>query len=77
MGVIWDWWAWRKRSREAAAPETAVTERALLIVPRALPGLDPFLCLAEPPAASESPHELIVAGVVPAADLAAATAALA
>jgi DNA-binding SARP family transcriptional activator len=64
-------------SPREAAPETAVMERALLIVPRALPGLDPLLCLAEPLAASESPHELIVAGVVPAAELAAATAALA
>ena len=63
--------------REAAAPDAPVTERALLIVPRALPGLDPLLRLAEPLAASESPHELIVAGVVPPAELAAATAALA
>jgi DNA-binding SARP family transcriptional activator len=63
--------------REAPAPEAAVPERALLIVPRALPGLDPLLRLAEPLAASESPHEVIVAGVVPPAELAEATAALA
>jgi DNA-binding SARP family transcriptional activator len=58
-------------------PERPAAERALLIVPRALDGLDPLLRLAEPLAASESPHELIVAGVVPAAELAAATVALA
>ena len=65
-------------SREGPLPpERPVAERALLIVPRALYGLDPLLRLAEPLAASESPHELIVAGVVPAAELAAATLALA
>jgi DNA-binding SARP family transcriptional activator len=63
--------------REGPRAEVRVPERALLIVPRALPGLDPLLRLAEPLAASASPHELIVAGVVPAAELAAATAALA
>jgi len=64
-------------AREEPPPERPVTERALLIVPRALPGLDPLLRLAEPLAASESPHELIVAGIVPAVELAAASAALA
>jgi DNA-binding SARP family transcriptional activator len=64
-------------AREEPPPERPVTDRALLIVPRALPGLDPLLRLAESLAASESPHELIVAGVVPAAELAAASAALA
>jgi DNA-binding SARP family transcriptional activator len=52
-------------------------ERALLVVPRALPALDALLGLAEPLAASEPPRELIVAGVVPAAELGAATAGLA
>jgi DNA-binding SARP family transcriptional activator len=52
-------------------------ERALLVVPHALSGLDALLGLAEPLAGSEPPHELIVAGIVPAAELAAATAGLA
>ena len=58
-------------------PEGRVPERALLIVPRALAALDALLHLAEPLAASESRHELIVAGVVPAAELGDATVALA
>ena len=42
-------------SREGPLPpERPVAERALLIVPRALYGLDPLLRLAEPLAASES-----------------------
>jgi DNA-binding SARP family transcriptional activator len=52
-------------------------ERALLVVPRALAGLDALLRLAEPLAASEPPRELIVAGIVSAAELGAATAGLA
>jgi hypothetical protein len=46
-------------------------------VPRTFPGLDALLRLAQPLAASEPPHELIVAGVVPASELGLATAALA
>jgi DNA-binding SARP family transcriptional activator len=62
-----------------AAPPTGerTPERSLVVVPGTLPGLDPLLRLAEPLAASDPPHELIVAGVVPAAELAGATAALA
>jgi DNA-binding SARP family transcriptional activator len=68
--------------REAPPPDRAppagrVPERALLVAPRALPALADLLSVANPLAASEPPHELIVAGVVPAAELGAATAALA
>jgi DNA-binding SARP family transcriptional activator len=52
-------------------------ERTLLVVPRALPGLDALLRLAEPLAGSEPPRELIVAGIVPPAELGAATEGLA
>jgi DNA-binding SARP family transcriptional activator len=62
---------------DASPPEAGVTERALLVVPRAFPTLDALLRLAEPLAAAQPPHELIVAGVVPAAELGVATAALA
>ncbi len=51
--------------------------RALLVVPRALSGLDALLRFAEPLAGSEPPRELIVAGIVPAAELGAATDGLA
>ena len=54
-----------------------VPDRALLVVPRGLQGLDPLLRLAEPLAASGPARELIVAGVVPSEELAAATAVLA
>ena len=42
------------RRGEGRCRERPVAERALLIVPRALYGLDPLLRLAEPLAASES-----------------------
>jgi hypothetical protein len=58
------------------APAPGLAERAVLVVPRAFPGLDALLRLAQPLAASEPPHELIVAGVVPAPELGVATAAL-
>jgi DNA-binding SARP family transcriptional activator len=55
----------------------AAPVRALLVVPRALSGLDALLRLAKPLAGSEPPRELIVAGIVPAAELGAATEGLA
>jgi DNA-binding SARP family transcriptional activator len=51
-------------------------ERSLLVVPAALDGADALLCLAAPLAAAETPREVILATVVAAAELAAATAAL-
>jgi DNA-binding SARP family transcriptional activator len=68
--------------REAPPPDRPppagrVPERGLLVAPRAFPALTALLRLAEPLAASDPPHELIVAGVVPAAELGVATAALA
>jgi DNA-binding SARP family transcriptional activator len=60
-----------------AAPHGPAPDRALLVVPRALDGLDLLLSLAAPLASTGPPHELIVAGVVSAAELSAATAALA
>jgi DNA-binding SARP family transcriptional activator len=51
-------------------------ERALLVTPRDLGGLDCLLALAEPLASSRPPRELIVAGVVAAEGLGAATIAL-
>jgi DNA-binding SARP family transcriptional activator len=65
---------------EGSDPHPGVSsapERSLLVVPRALPALDALLPLAEPLAASAPPRELIVACIVPAAELAAATAGLA
>jgi DNA-binding SARP family transcriptional activator len=66
---------------EAGAPTPAspppAPDRALLIVPRSLESLDALLQLARPLAGFEPPRELIVAGLVPAAGLQAATAALA
>jgi DNA-binding SARP family transcriptional activator len=58
--------------RQATPPD-----RALLIAPRALDRLEALLRLARPLAASRPPRELIVAGVVPSAQLQAATEALA
>jgi DNA-binding SARP family transcriptional activator len=55
----------------------ALPQRALLVVPCELDGLDAVLALAKPLAAAEPERELIVAGVVAAADLAAATDELA
>jgi DNA-binding SARP family transcriptional activator len=60
--------------RDHAPPEAP--GRAILIVPRALSGLDALLGLAEPLAVAP-PHELIMAGIVAAEELGAASAALA
>jgi DNA-binding SARP family transcriptional activator len=54
-----------------------VPDRSVLVVPRALTGLDLLVPLAAPLAASGPGRELIVAGVVPAVELHAATATLA
>ena len=56
---------------------TPVPDRSVLLVPRALTGLDLLVPLAAPLAGSGPGRELIVAGVVPAVELNAATAALA
>jgi DNA-binding SARP family transcriptional activator len=61
----------------APSPQAPPPDRALLIVPRALDRLEALLRLARPLAASRPPRELIVAGVVPSAELQAATEALA
>jgi DNA-binding SARP family transcriptional activator len=61
----------------AAPAQVRPQERSLLVVPRALPALGLLLGLAEPLAGTEPPHELVVAGVVPASELGVATAALA
>jgi DNA-binding SARP family transcriptional activator len=50
---------------------------AVLVAPRVLHGVDALLSIAEPLAAAPPARELIVAGVVPADELGAATAALA
>ena len=52
-------------------------DRAILLVPATLDGLAPLLSLAAPLAASKTPHDLIVASIVAADELAAATATLA
>ena len=52
-------------------------ERSVLVVPAAVDGAEALLRLAAPLAAAETPRELILATVVPAAELGAATAALA
>ena len=56
---------------------TPMPERSLLIVPEALSELDTLLSLAVPLASIEPPREIILGGVVSAAELRAATAALA
>ncbi len=56
---------------------TPVPDRSVLLVPRAITGLDLLVPLAAPLAGSGPGRELIVAGVVPAVELHAATAALA
>ena len=66
------------RSRAvAAALEHAAPDRAVLVVPRELDGLDPLLRLARPLAAAAPARELICAAVVSAAELHNATVALA
>ena len=67
----------RPSPRGEGRTPSAFPERSLLLVPRALPALDALLPLAEPLAASEPPRELILACIVPAAELGAATAGLA
>jgi DNA-binding SARP family transcriptional activator len=61
----------------SAAPANGASgsgaERALLVVPSRLDELDALLSVARPLAAAVPPRELIAAGVVDAADLAAAT----
>jgi DNA-binding SARP family transcriptional activator len=61
----------------APAMRAPAPDRALLIVPRAIDGVDPLVRLAEPLAASQPPRELIVATIVETGDVGAATAALA
>src|SRR5262245_27329269 len=69
----------RREAPPAAPPaaEAPIPERSLLVVPRALDGLDALIRLAEPLAGSRPPRELIVAGVVEPAQLGAANTALA
>jgi DNA-binding SARP family transcriptional activator len=62
---------------EALRGGAPVPDRSVLLVPRALAGLDLLVPLAAPLAASGPGRELIVAGVVPSGDLPAATATLA
>jgi DNA-binding SARP family transcriptional activator len=52
-------------------------DRAILLVPATLDGLTPLLALAAPLTASKTPHDLIVASIVAADELAAASATLA
>jgi DNA-binding SARP family transcriptional activator len=61
-------------SPPSAAP---AVDRSLLLVPRALGGLDRLLRLAEPLAASKPPRELIIAGIVGPTELESATGTLA
>ena len=66
-------------SREASppSPDVGLSSRALLLVPQLLGGVEALSRLAEPLAAAEPPRELIVAAIVDAADLGAATTAVA
>jgi hypothetical protein len=65
------------KPRAALPQQTTPPDRALLIIPRTLDRLEALLQLARPLATSRPPRELIVASVVPSAELQAATAALA
>jgi DNA-binding SARP family transcriptional activator len=65
------------RRPPAPADRQAGGVRSIVVAPAALAGLDALLHLAAPLAASGEAHELIVAGVVSAQELAGATAALA
>jgi DNA-binding SARP family transcriptional activator len=60
----------------AQAEEAPAPDRSLLVVPRALKGLDTLLRLAAPLATARPPRELIVATVVETAELAGATSVL-
>ncbi len=63
---------------EGSKPSRApAPDRSLLVFPRSLAGLEALLSLAAPLAGSDPPRELIVACVVEAAEVGAATAALA
>ena len=63
---------------ERAEPDDGrPAERSVLVVPREIPGVGALLRIAQPLAASEPPHELIVAAIVPSGELGVATAALA
>jgi DNA-binding SARP family transcriptional activator len=63
--------------RPMSAGARPAPERAVLVFPAALAGLDPLLELAAPLAASEPPWELIVACVVAPGEVGSTTAALA
>jgi DNA-binding SARP family transcriptional activator len=67
----------RGMSRNGAPAADPAPDRALLVAPRDLDHVPRLLGLAEPLALSRPPRELVVAGVVAAERLAAATAALA
>lgn len=58
-------------------PEAPAPDRAVLVVPRALDGVDLLLSLTRPLAASSRERELIVAGIVGTGELSAASGALA
>jgi DNA-binding SARP family transcriptional activator len=60
-----------------AEPSPAIADRAVLVAPAALGSLAPLLELVRPLAAGEPPRALILAGVVAASELGAATDALA
>ena len=62
---------------DAGGTSPRACERALLIVPWALERIDPLLVLAESLSASEPPREIVIASVVPAEEVGAATAILA
>jgi DNA-binding SARP family transcriptional activator len=61
---------------QAVPAEAPVAERSILVAPRTLDGLQTLLVLAEPLASSQPSWELIVAHVVPAAELAGENEAL-
>jgi DNA-binding SARP family transcriptional activator len=61
----------------AVRPVDAAADRSLLVATAAIDALDPLLALAAPLAAADPARDLIVTAVVPASELADATAALA
>lgn len=65
------------RPEPRPAAEVPGLDRALLIVPRTLDAVEALLGLAKPLAGSQPPRELLLAAIVPAGELSAATAALA
>ena len=66
----------RVESRQPALAEPQPPERSLLVIPSELDALPALLTLAEPLATASPRRELIIAVVVPAADVADATRAL-